>query len=115
MRLASAGNSVGGNLTLRDRLLKDNRIKSVSRLNFLRPTATTDSADIPASHAFTMILAQLDGTGRTARAVNGMGLTTMQWEMKGGLELCFKAMTIQLPQMFADYSGNCGIMHATTA
>jgi uncharacterized linocin/CFP29 family protein len=54
-------------------------------------------------------------TADTARAINGMDITTVQWESKGGMQLNFKVMAIQVPQIRSDFSGNCGICHGTTA
>ena len=65
-----------------------------------------------AGNPFTFILVQM--TPDVARAVNGMDITTIQWEKEGGLEVCFKVMAIQVPQLRADFYGNCGILTATT-
>jgi hypothetical protein len=72
----------------------------VRRLDFLTST-------------YTMIMVQM--TPDVARAINGMDLTTVQWEEKGGMQLQFKVMCIQVPQLRYDYNGNSGIMHGTTA
>lgn len=47
------------------------------------------------------------------RVVNGLAITTLQWEEVGGLELNFKVMSIQVPQVRADQTGKCGIVHYT--
>ena len=86
--------------TLRDRLRKIEGIQDVRRLDFLTDT-------------FTLLLVQM--TSDVARAVNGMDITTIQWESKGGMQLNFKVMAIMVPQLRADYNGNCGIVHATTS
>ncbi len=90
-------------------------IEDVRRLDFLRPTATAagDPAAVAASHAFTMILVQM--TSEVCRAVNGLDITTIQYETVGGMKLNFKTMAIAVPQLFADFLGNCGILHARTA
>lgn len=85
--------------TLRSRLLEIDGINGIRRLDYLTDT-------------FTVILVQM--TSDVARAVNGMDLTTVQWESKGGMQLNFKVMCIWVPQLRADYSGNCGIAHGTT-
>lgn len=92
------------NMTLRDRLRRIEGIQDVKRLDFL--TAAN-------SHAFTMIMVSMDG--ETAQAVNGLDLTTMQWESQGGMRLNFKVMCIYVPRLMADQSGACGILHARTA
>ncbi len=96
--VSSGGNNP--NQTLRDRLRKIDEIRDVKRLDFLTNT-------------FTLLLIQMNKD--TARAINGMDLTTIQWESNGGTQLNFKSMVIQVPNLRADFSGKSGIMHATTA
>lgn len=86
--------------TLRERLLAIDGIVDIRTLDFL----TTSNV---------VILVQM--TSDVARAIIGMPLTTVQWESQGGMRLNFKVMTIMVPQLFADYNGNCGIIHGTTA
>lgn len=96
----------GGNTatqTLRNRLRSIDQIQDVKRLDFL-PAST---------NPFTFIMVQM--TSEVARAVNGMDITTIQWEAKGGMEIHFKVMAIQVPQLRADYSGSCGIVVGTTS
>ncbi len=108
----------GGNVatqTLRERLEKIPAIGpgNVKNVPFLAASATTyanDAAKITSANPFTMIL--VARTQKTARAVNGMDVTTVQWEEKGGMKLCFKIMCIKVPQLFADINGFCGILHA---
>lgn len=85
--------------TLRRRLLEIDGISGIRRLDYL---------DSP----FTVIFVQM--TPDVARAINGLDITTVQWESQGGMRLNFKVMTIQVPQLRADYNGNCGIGHGTT-
>jgi len=95
------------NTTLRRRLREIEGVLDVRRLDFMAPTDTN-------SHTFTMVM--LEMTSKVCRAINGMAVTTIQWESKGGMQLNFKVMAIQVPQFFAQYSGNtygsCGIVHA---
>ena len=94
--------TAGGNHpgeTLRTMLLKNPDIQDVRRLDRLTST-------------FTLIFVQM--TSDVAEAVNGMDVTTIQWEEKGGLELCFKVMAIQVPRLRSDYSSRTGILHGTT-
>jgi hypothetical protein len=93
----------GGNTatqTLRERIRAIEGISDVRRLDFLTNT-------------FTLLMVQM--TADVARAVNGMDITTVQWESVGGMRLNFKVMAILVPQLRADFSGNTGIVHATTA
>lgn len=120
------------NMTLRDRLRKIEGIQDVRRLDFLfASTVTTDTnsasykgpgqenltggggGSATGAWPFTLLMVQM--TPDVARAVNGMDITTVQWETKGGMQLNFKVMCIQVPQLRADIYGNCGILHATTA
>lgn len=86
--------------SLRDRLKQISNIIDIKRLDFLTNT-------------FTVLLVQM--TSDVARAVDGMGITTVQWESHGGQRLNFKVMAIQVPQLRADFNDNCGIAHGTTA
>ncbi len=98
---------LGGNnasMTLRDRIRAIEGIQDIKRLDYL--TAAN-------SHAFTMVMVQM--TSDVARAVDGMGITTVQWETRGGMQLNFKVMCIQVPQLRATKAGACGILHARTA
>ena len=100
--------TTGGNnpsQTLRQRILAVGQedgggaIRSVRRLDFLP--------------GYTMIMIQM--TSDVAEAINGMDITTIQWDGKGGMEKHFKVMSIQVPRIFSDVDGNCGIVHATVA
>jgi hypothetical protein len=102
----------GGNVatqTLRNRLRSIEGIADVRRLDFLTSVATAanDPAQILTGHPFRFIVVELSPS--VARAVNGMDITTVMWEMKGGMQLNFKVMAIQVPQLRADAYGNCGI------
>ncbi len=62
---------------------------------------------------FSMLLVNM--TKRTAQAVIGMDMTTIQWETMGGQRLNFKVLCSYQPIIYADHYGNCGIYHATTS
>jgi hypothetical protein len=89
--------------TLRERLKKIDGIQDVRRLDFL-PSS---------SNPFTLIMVQM--TADVCQAINGMDITTVQWESVGGMRLNFKVMCIQVPRLRSDYYGRCGILHATTS
>ena len=98
--------------TLRERLRAIDGIMDIRRLDFLTSTVTTYSGNAPTTaNPFTIILVQM--TPDVARAVNGMDITTLQWPSKGGMQLNFKVMAIQVPQLRADFFNNCGIMVIT--
>lgn len=117
----------GGNVatqTLRERLKAIEGIQDVRRLDFLFGTAPTypnntsgltppgGNVDITLK-PFTWIMVQM--TSDVARAVNGMDITTVQWESVGGMRLNFKVMAIQVPQLFADHYNDCGLLVGTTS
>lgn len=52
-------------------------------------------------------------TSDVVRLVRGMGLTNIQWGEEGNMVTKYKVMTIQVPQIRADYNGKCGIVHGT--
>jgi hypothetical protein len=63
------------------------------------------------TYPFTFFIIQM--TPEVVRAINGLDVTTVQWEERGGMMLKFKVMAIQVPQFRSDYYANCGILHAT--
>lgn len=85
--------------TLRQRLQNIEGITAVRRLDYF----TTN---------YQMILVQM--TSDVVRGVIGMAPKIIQWESRGGQMIHFKWMTIQVPQLFADYNDVCGIVHAST-
>lgn len=98
-RLETSG-AVAPTKTLRNRLREIDGITDVRRLDFLTNT-------------FTLLLVQM--TPDVIRAVNGLNMTTVQWETQGGMRVNFKVMAIHVPQIRSDYGGNCGIAHGTTS
>lgn len=117
----------GGNVatqTLRERLKAIEGVQDVRRLDFFwgtTPTYPNNTSGLTpppnptpnvAASPYQMIMAQM--TPDVARAVNGMDITTVQWESVGGMRLNFKVMAIQVPQFRADHYGNCGVLHAVS-
>ncbi len=92
--------STAAHRTLRERIMSIDGISAVRRLDYL-------------TSGYVMIMVQM--TSDVARAIDGMGITTVQWEAKGGMQLNFKVMAIQVPQLRADFNGRCGIVHGTTS
>lgn len=101
--VAKTTGAVAPTQTLRDRLKKITGIQDVRRLDFLPST----------TNPWTLILVQM--TPDVCQAINGMDITTMQWESVGGMRLNFKVMCIQVPRLRSDYYGRCGILQATTS
>ena len=56
-----------------------------------------------------VVLVQM--TSDVIRLVNGLSVTTVQWESEGGMRVNFKVMAIQVPQTRHDQDGRCGIIH----
>lgn len=97
--------------SLRQRLMEIEGINSIKRLDYL----TT---------AGTYLWVQM---GPEIQAVNGMEVTTVQWESKGGMQLNFKVMGIQVPRIRSvninqsttgpatvTSTPKCPVQHATT-
>lgn len=89
--------SAKGDNTLRERIARIDGIRGVRTLDYLT--------------GYQILLVQM--TTDVVRAVTGMGLTTVQWESHGGMQLNFKVMCIMVPQLRADNAGNTGIVHGT--
>lgn len=105
----------GGNVatqTLRDRIRSIEGIEDVRRLDMMFASQLTGPGTSANSlFPFTMVFVQM--TPEVVQAINGMDITTVQWETKGGMQLNFKVMCIQVPKITADYYGKCGILQAT--
>jgi len=86
-----------GDNTLRDRIEAIQGIDGVMTADYLT--------------GFDIIMVQK--TNDVARMVNGMGLTTVQWETNGGMKINYKVMAINIPQLRADFNGNTGIVHGS--
>ena len=52
-------------------------------------------------------------TSDVVRLVNGMNISVVQWDINGGLGIEFKVMAIKVPQIRADQSGKCGVIHGS--
>jgi hypothetical protein len=86
--------------TLRERVMEIEGITDIRRLDFL-------------TSGYQLILVQM--TPEVAQAINGMEITTVQWESQGGLRQNFKVMCIQVPLLKAPYNNVAGILHGTTS
>lgn len=123
--VSTTSGAVAPTKTLRSRLREIDGIMDVRRLDFLFGTApsttlgpgfenlTSGGGGSGGAWPYTLIFVQM--TGDVARAVNGLDITTVQWPSVGGMRLNFKVLCIQVPQLRADFYGNCGILVATTA
>lgn len=128
---------VGGNVatqTLRQRLLAIPAIVDVRRLDMWFATAiqtnpywTTATVGTTGQPVYTgpggenidatlkpFSLLVVNMNKRTAQAVIGMDMTTIQWETLGGQRLNFKVLCSYQPIIYADFYGNCGVYHAST-
>lgn len=47
------------------------------------------------------------------RAVEGMPITTVEWDTDGAMKFNFKVMAIAVPQLRVDADGNSGVVHAS--
>lgn len=50
-------------------------------------------------------------SAETVRIINGMEITNVEWDSKGGMVFNYKVMAIKVPQIRSDQDGNCGIVH----
>lgn len=85
--------------TLRTRLMKIKDIVAWNKADYLS--------------GFTLVVAQL--TPDVIQAVTGMKLTTLQWDVAGGMEKKFKVMGIMVPRIRRNSNGNTGLTHAVAA
>jgi hypothetical protein len=90
--------------TIRQRVREVDAITDIRRLDYL-------TGDV-------LVLVQM--TSDVAQAVNGLEITTVQWEEKGGMQLSFKVMAIQVPRIRSVYVSKTtntvtGIVHGTTS
>ena len=79
--------------TIRERIMKIEGIQAVKVADHLT--------------ANKVVLVQM--TEDTVRMVEGMGITTVEWDEGGGFATNYKVMAIMVPQIRADQNGNCGI------
>lgn len=85
--------------TTRERILAVEGVMGARRLDYW--TGST----------YQMIMVQM--TSDTVQAINGMDITTVQWESRGGMRKNFMVMAIQVPVLKSDYNGVTGIAHYT--
>ena len=83
-----------GENSCRDRLLKVSGIKGLSVADKLT--------------ASKVVVVQM--TSDVVRLINGLGVTNVEWESKGGMVFNFKVMTIQVPELRTDQSGHSGVV-----
>jgi len=83
--------------TIRQRILEIEGINSVK----VSDSLTADN----------VLLVQM--TSDVVRLVNGLGITTVEWDSEGGMVHHYKVMAIKVPQLRADQSDRTGIVHAT--
>ena len=61
--------------------------------------------------AANVLLVQM--TSDVVRIVDGLPITTVQWDSEGGMKVNFKVMTILVPQIRNDQNNNSGVTHWT--
>jgi uncharacterized linocin/CFP29 family protein len=85
----------GSSDTIRQRLLKIENIAAIKVSDFL-----------PANN---VVMVQM--TSNVVRLVKGFAMQNVEWKSEGGMVTNYKVMTIQVPQIRATQSGQCGIVH----
>lgn len=101
--ITNAGTVSGGTKTLRERLEAIDGISAIRRLDYLTS----------ATNPYTLIMVQM--TPNVVRAINGMGITTVQWPSMGGMRLNIKVMAIKVPQFRFDINSATGVIVGTTS
>lgn len=81
--------------TIRDRIMKISGISGIKTVDTL-----------PA-HNVLLVEMKKD----TVRLVRGLGLQNVEWKSEGQFLTNYKVLTIQVPQIRSDQSGNCGVAH----
>lgn len=94
---ATAGTSQ--TITIRERILKIDDFSEIRHLDYLT--------------GWDILIVGMRAD--TVREVIGMEWTPVQWEEQGGQVLNWRILGIMVPQIRADYDGNCGICHLTTS
>lgn len=89
-----------GDQTLRQRIMAVQDIMDVRTLDHLPSTN------------WHVLLVEM--SSETVRAVIGMEVQTVQWESLGGMMKHYKVMTMMIPQIRPDTSGNSGVAHGRT-
>ena len=84
-------------MTIRDRILRVGGIEGIKVSDKLS--------------ANNVVLVQM--TADNVRIVDGLPLTTVEWSSQGQMVFHFQVMTIAVPQMRTDQSGNSGIVHGS--
>jgi len=87
---------------------KSNSDKSV-RTRLLEIAGLSDIKVADFLSADNVVLAQM--TSDVVRLVNGLDVTTVQWDSEGGLQANFKVMAIMVPQIRNDQNNRSGIVH----
>lgn len=82
------------------------RIMQVPGIIGVRPTSNLTVATSQHSSA---VLVQF--TSDVVDIIDGIQPTVVQWETEGGFLINFKVLSIMVPRMKADKSGQCGIIH----
>ena len=83
--------------TIRERILKISGIDAIKTIDFL-----------PANN---VTLVQM--TSNVVRLVQGMGVTSLNWQSDGKFTENYKVMRITVPQIRADQDGNSGVVHGS--
>lgn len=85
----------GTNNTIREQLLKIDGLTGISVVDKLADD--------------NVLMVRMESS--TVRLVKGMAIQNVEWMSHGNFVKNYKVMTIQVPQIRSDQSGNCGIVH----
>ena len=98
--------------TLRTRLTQIADISTWVKSDYLSASGS-DRFGLDPGSGFTIVIVQ--ASSAVVQAIQGLALTTLQWDESGGLEKKFKVMGIMVPRLRKNNYGNTGILHAVAA
>ncbi len=94
--------------TVLDDEFKTNSDKSV-RNRLLEISQISDIRVVDTLTANNVLMVQM--TSDVVRLVEGLSITTVEWETEGGMRVNFKVMAIWVPQIRSTKNGRCGVVH----
>jgi uncharacterized linocin/CFP29 family protein len=95
-----------------ERDYKDDSQKSV-RSRLLEIEGITDARTLEYLTGYQILLVQM--TSDVIRIIEGLDITTVQWDTKGGMQKNFKVIAMIVPQLRADYNNRTGLVHGTAS
>jgi hypothetical protein len=111
MDLDYIGGTGYSGLTIRERILQIEGIRTVTVLDYLKTTDGSESGTAATREQVIMVSLNAE----VVRMVEALPLTNMQWTEQGPWMHIFKALTINIPNLRTDQEGHSGILVASEA